>query len=923
MGKVEVRFEQHFKPVGGSDFIGTVHPQGNLGALLEAQHHQLKRRTEFTRAAHGLHPNGSVIFDRLFDDFSRGPAMDASLVLNNRYSLNHKTGAFCLCRRATLGYTSPPSDLGKISDQQGKENMKIPLNWLKDYVDFEDSIESFCDKLTFAGLEVENIETIGGTFEGIMVGEVTAIDPHPDADKLRLCTVEYGAAEPLRVVCGAPNAEVGGKYPFAPVGTTLPCGIKLKKAKIRGVESLGMLCASDELGLSSEHAGLLKLDRALTPGTPLANVMGSPETVIEIEVTPNRPDCLSIIGVAREVAALYGTELKLPSTDLAETSEKIENLVRVEIKDTEKCPRYTARVLTDAKIGPSPEWIARRLEACGIRPINNIVDITNYVLLETGHPLHAFDYTLLKDGKIIVRRAKKDEKFTTLDGEERELTNNMLVIADPEKAVALGGIMGGANTEIRENTSTILLESAGFEPSGIRHTAKTLGLSTDSSYRFQRGVNTDTVEWASRRAAALLAKYTGATCCAGVVNVHPTPKTVNSITVHWANVCKVIGLDIPADEIKTIFDNLEIKILQSDSEKAVVEPPSFRDDLTREIDLIEEIARLHGLDKIPANMPIAQTIPGSHDDRVRAISGLRRALTGLGARETLNYTLVAHPLLDLFGTADRNAREELPHPISTDQSVLRTSLIPQMVESLGRNKSRQIDEALFFEIGRTFTRTKNGPVQRETVCFGLMGPVGRGALDKQRAITEEEVFLWLKGLIEKLLAEQNVSGAVFTAKDTSAFEPGRAIEISVDGTAIGLLGLVNAKARREWRLNDPVAVAELDLTALIDGTGHIEPGSDLPLYPSVERDFAFIVDEAVEHTAVLAAIQQSAPVELEKVELFDLFRSKEMEKGRKSLAYRFIYRSAKGTLTDEQVNAFHEPIGTAVCAATGALIRER
>ncbi|MDD3276987.1 MAG: phenylalanine--tRNA ligase subunit beta, partial [Kiritimatiellales bacterium] len=320
--------------------------------------------------------------------------------------------------------------------------MKFALSWLKEYVDFDDTLEDLSDKLTFAGLEVENIETLGGTFEGVIVGEVLSIEPHPNADKLRLCTVNYGAAETLQVVCGAPNVTVGGKYPFAPVGTTLPCGIKLKKAKIRGVESLGMLCAKDELGLGEDHSGLLVLDSALNPGTPLADVMGPAETVFELEITPNRPDCLSIIGIAREVAAIYGKPLKMPAVELKETSSPVEKEIAVEVQDSVKCPRYTARVLKNAKIGPSPDWMKRRLEACGIRSINNVVDITNYVLLETGHPLHAFDATLIHSGKIIVRHAAKGEKFTTLHDVERQLTDDMLVIADPEKAIALGGVMG-------------------------------------------------------------------------------------------------------------------------------------------------------------------------------------------------------------------------------------------------------------------------------------------------------------------------------------------------------------------------------------------------------------------------------------------------------------------------------------------------
>jgi len=819
--------------------------------------------------------------------------------------------------------------------------MKFPLSWLKELVDFDDTLEGLSDKLTFAGLEVEQIETIGGTFDGVVVGEILTIEPHPNADKLRLCTVEYGANETMRVVCGAPNVETGGKYPFAPVGTTLPGGFTLKRAKIRGEVSMGMLCAKDELGLGEDHSGLLVLDEDLKPGTPFAELMPPPESVFELEITPNRPDCLSIIGIAREVAAIYGTELKMPSIKITESAEAVDLLLSVDIQDAERCPRYTARVLKNAKIAPSPDWMTSRLEACGIRSINNLVDITNYVMLETGHPLHAFDYHLINDGKIIIRRAAAGEKFTTLDETERELTNKMLVIADPEKAVALAGVMGGANTEIKNDTSTVLIESATFEPSGIRHTAKALGHSTDSSYRFQRGVNADTVEWASRRAAALMAELAGAEICAGVIDAYPAPAAKNQISVKWANICKLIGLEIPADEMKQIFQTLEISILASDDEGATLEIPTFRGDLTREVDMIEEVARIHGVDKIPEKLPIAQVVAGTQDDRVRAVNACRKNLAGLGAREILNYTLVNHPLLDLFGKSDD--REELPHPISAEQSVLRTSLIPQMVESLGRNKSRQINDAVFFEIGRTFTKNptrpagtppeEGTPIQTEKVCLGVMGTPGRAVLDTQRSLNEEEIFLWLKGVVCNLLAAQNVAKVKFRPlpalsdkgideKEYGAFEEGRALKVMSGKIQLGVIGLINSKARKEWRLNDPVAAAELDLEPLISNVWKIGTVKDIPLYPATERDFAFVVDESVRHETIIKAINGGAPAELEKIELFDIFRGKSLEKGKKSMAYSFLYRSPKGTLTDDKVNKFHEAAGARVCKATGAIIRE-
>jgi phenylalanyl-tRNA synthetase beta chain len=800
--------------------------------------------------------------------------------------------------------------------------MKVPVGWLKEYVDFEDTIEGLADKLTFAGLEVEAIETIGSDFEGVVVGEVMAVEPHPDADKLRLCAVNYGAAETMQVVCGAPNVEAGGKYPFAPVGTTLPCGITLKKAKIRGVQSMGMLCARDELGLGEDHSGLLVLDAALEPGTPFVKVWGEPETVIELEITPNRPDCLSMIGVAREMAVLYGTELKRPAFEISETEGDVNDEVSVRVDEAEKCPRYTARVLKGAVIGESPEWMRKRLEAAGVRPINNVVDITNYVMLETGHPLHAFDKDLVAGDQIIVRSAEVGEKMHTLDDVERELSEDMLVIADAEKPSAIAGVMGGNVSEISGGTTTILLEAAAFETSSIRHTAKKLGLITDSSYRFQRGVNTDSVEWASRRAASLMCELAGARLCKGLVDVYPQAREKVRIPFSWEYIEGMIGSGISSDEMRAILAALEIGVEDDNGETAVAVVPGFRLDLEREVDLVEEIARIHGVDNVPARTPIAKVVPDSDDSRVRAVSALRNVLQGLGVSEIMNYTLVNHPLLDLFNKENRAEREELPHPISMDQSVMRTSLIPQLVESLGRNHSRQIDEACFYELGRVFRRADGNPVQSETVSLGMMGPVGRSLLDKRAPVKDEEMFVWMKGLVEKLLAAQNIDAVSFKAEDRPEFEAGKAVAVLVDGEPVGCIGLVNKAARDEWRLTGPVAAGEINLDALLKKAFTISKTKDLAQFPSMSRDIALVLDEGVKHEDVVKLVEKANPKDLESFGLFDVYQGKGIEKGKKSLAYTFTYRSDKQTLTDKKVNKAHQKLTDFLCKQLGAALRE-
>jgi phenylalanyl-tRNA synthetase beta chain len=800
--------------------------------------------------------------------------------------------------------------------------MKVPVSWLKDYVDFEDTIEGLADRLTFAGLEVEAVETIGSDFAGVVVGEVLAVEPHPDADKLRLCTVNYGSDETMQVVCGAPNVEAGGKYPFAPVGTTLPCGITLKKAKIRGVESMGMLCAKDELDLGEDHSGLLVLDASLEPGTPFVQIWGEPETVIELEITPNRPDCLSMIGVAREMAVLYGTELKLPSIKLSETENDVNEEISVSVEDTEKCPRYTARVLKHASIGPSPEWMQKRLEAAGIRPISNVVDITNYVMLETGHPLHAFDKALVAGSQIIVRNARSVEKMHTLDDIERNLTEEMLVIADADQPSAVAGVMGGNVSEINDKTSTILLESAAFETASIRHTAKQLGLITDSSYRFQRGVNTGSVEWASRRAAALICELAGAGLCKGVVDVYPQPRQKVKIPFSYTRIENMIGSGVNVDEMRSIFNALDIVLEDDTGDTAVAVAPDFRLDLEREVDLVEEIARIHGVDKVPPNIPLAKVIPDADDSRVRAVAELRGRLQGLGVSEIMNYTLVNHPLLDLFNKGNRDRREELPHPISMDQSVLRTSLIPQLVESMGRNHSRQINEACFYELGRVFNRVDGTPVQSETVSLGMMGPTGRSLLEKRPPVSDEEMFIWMKGLVEKLLAAQKLTDIMFRTEDRPEFETGKAVTVLADDEVIGCMGLVNKTARSEWRLTGPVAAAELQLEALLKNAFVIEKTEDLAAFPSMSRDIALIVDPSVRHEDVVALVRKANPKDLESFGLFDIYEGKGIEKGRKSLAYSFIYRSAAQTLTDKKVNKAHQKLTDFLCEKLGAALRD-
>jgi phenylalanyl-tRNA synthetase beta chain len=811
--------------------------------------------------------------------------------------------------------------------------VKVPLSWLKEYVDWEGSAQDLADRLTFSGSEVESVETVGSDYEGIRVAEVTGIRPHPRAAGLKVCEV-YDGRDLVPVVCGAENFAEGDRVVLAGVGAVLPDGRRIAEATLRGEASRGMLCAEDELGISDDHSGLVRLPAHLSAGTPFSKVAGGADRVIEIEVTPNRPDCLSIIGIAREVAALYGTRLRIPPCEIEESAPPVGDFVRIEVEDADGCPRYTARWLRGLKLGLSPLWMRLRLTRCGVRPINNLVDITNYVMLECGQPMHAFDARRLEESRIVVRRVRPGEKLATLDGVERAITPEMLVIADGRRPVALAGIMGGAGSEIGSQTDTVLLESACFKPSLIRRTAKALSLMTESSYRFERGVDIHLAEWASRRAAGLYMQHAGAEVAAGVADVFPNPPPPREIECRCERVRAMIGADIPDPEIVAILNSLDLEVVRAGGDRCRARIPAFRVDIEAEADLVEEVARVYGLDRVPAPTPRVQLVPGADDRRVRASGICRERLAALGLVEITNYSTVSDGLLDRFGCGDAARRVVIPKPVSADQNVLRESLIPQMVQTLGANRARQIAEAALFEMGRVFFKSGDGAfAEEERVAIGMMGPVGRPDLDKMRPPAEEEVFQWLRGVFEELCASLRlcrersaglaVSALSYAKTDVPCFQKGRAVSIAVEGRACGVMGLIGEALRKEWRLTDPVAVLEVRLDPLL---GHVFEGTALKpvsAYPSVSRDIAIIVDETVRHEDVLTAVKQAASAELVNVRLFDVYRGPGIRAGKKSLAYSFTYRSLDRTLTDEEANAFHARVRDGLAHRLGAEVRDK
>lgn len=798
--------------------------------------------------------------------------------------------------------------------------MKVPISWLRDYVDFECSPQELAERLTLSGTEVGGISVSGADTSGVVVGEILDVRPHPDSDRLVLCSVQDGT-KTCQVVCGARNMGVGDKVPLAGLGAVLPGGLKIEKRDIRGVPSEGMLCAEDELGISSDHSGIMILDPALAAGTPFSEVAGPREEVLETEITWNRQDCLSIIGIAREVAALCGSRLRLPDVSLPAAAAAAG--IQVDIEDPAGCPRYTARLLKDVRLSPSPPWMQRRLRLCGVRPINNVVDVTNYVMIECGQPLHAFDHTLLEEGRIVVRRAAAGEQMATLDGKERPITPDMLVIADAHRPVALAGIMGGAGSEIVDTTRAVLLESACFDPALIKHTSTRLGLTTESSHRFERGVDIGSVEWASRRAAGLMVELSGATLSGDVTDVYPGEAPTCRITCRYERLNALLGIPIPPEDVTAILEGLQIPVVERDSEHCVVSIPTFRRDMEIEADVIEEVVRIHGLEDLPSSVPSGRIDPTADDSRPRAVSQCRSRLVGLGLTEIVNYSFLSAGLLDSVFGGEVTDKVLLPNPVSADYGALRNSLLPQMIETLGRNLARQVDRVALFEIGKVFRVGAGGRVHEEDrLCIGLMGPVGRAGTDLRKPVSGEEAFLWLRGILEALLAAQHVVNVRVKPCASPVLDDGWAVSMELGEGAAGMLGLVRRELRDQWRMRQSVAVAELPLEPLLKGAFALPRGRSVPAYPSVSRDISMFVDEGVRHEQIVETIRRAAPKELTSIERFDSFKLDLEGRSRHSVAYSLVYRSPERTLTDEEANAFHDTIKEALCREMKAEIRD-
>ncbi|MFH1031618.1 MAG: phenylalanine--tRNA ligase subunit beta [Chloroflexota bacterium] len=796
--------------------------------------------------------------------------------------------------------------------------MKVSLKWLKQYVDVILSPADLANRLTMAGNEVKAAEIIGGSWENIVVGQITMVNRHPNADRLSLATVDLGAGQET-VVCGALNLEVGDKIAFARVGARLIDGhtgeaATLKPAKIRGVVSSGMICSEKELAISDKHEGIMVLPADAPIGTALAEYLG--DAIFNIEVTPNRPDCLSIIGVARETAALTGQTLRLPDVTYEETASPITEQVSVEIQAPDLCPRYCASLITGVKIGESPVWMQQRLLACGMRPISDIVDITNYVMLEYGQPLHSFDFAQIRGKKIIVRRANPEETMFTLDGVERKLSPDILVIADEKRPVAVAGVMGGANSEVEAGTTSILLEAASFNPVSIHYTSRALGLPSEASMRFERGISAELAMPALIRATQLIAELGGGKVAKGVIDVYPGRKKSEPIPLSTTEVKRVLGVEFSLDRIMATLTSLGFECKQADSAVSA-SPPYWRSDIRLTVDLIEEVARIIGYDAIPNTM-LSQSIPRQNPESIIKLKDeVRRYITGFGFQELVTYSLVSQDVLNKLSPEDATTESvlRLMNPMTAEQEYFRPNLRPNLLSALSLNRKFEDDSIRLFEVGRVYIpRVKDLPDEREILCGVLSGP----RINKWWQASEAFDFFDAKGVVESLLRQLGVD-ASFEPSSEGSLHTAKQAAIVTGGNKLGVVGELHPKVLAAFELTEPAYLFEIDLMKLLPFTLEHKPFQPIPRFPAVVRDLALVVSADITHRKVLDIIN-SFPL-IVQVAIFDVYTGEPIPAGKKSLAYRIIFRSPDHTLTDSEVDSVQKQILDKLSGELGATLR--
>lgn len=781
--------------------------------------------------------------------------------------------------------------------------MLVPLKWLRDYVDIDVDTKEFADMMTMTGSKVEKVEFFGQETNGVEVCKILEIDKHPDADKLKVTKVEVADGQTLQIVTNATNIKVGDFVPVARIGAVLPDNFKIKKGKLRGVLSEGMFCGCEELTIPSQYVEeykkngiyILDYEKEYELGKDVREVLGINDALIEFEITSNRPDCRSIIGIAREAAVTLGKDLKVPEINVKGSDEKMNFEIDVQ---TDLCKRYSAKVVKDVKVKPSPYWMQRRLIEAGMRPINNIVDITNYVMLELGQPLHAFDLDDIKYDKMTVKLAEEGEKFVTLDGVERTLDKDTLVIGNKDKTLDLAGIMGGQNSEIKDTTTSILIEGASFSKENIRATSKKLGLRTEASSRFEKGIDINLTEIAVNRACQLIEMLECGVVLDGMLDYYPEKEEVQKIVVNPVRINKLLGVEVKIDEFINILEKLEFKTNLISSDKLELEVPSFRLDITEDADILEEIARIYGYENIPSHSLEGNATAGVKTKKQKFIDSIKSNSISCGLNEILTYSFVSPKGVDNINLDENDSKREfvkIMNPLGEETSVMRTTLIPNMLNIISTNISHKVEEAYLFECGNTFIPQENLPKEVKKYCIGMYG--------------KEADFFELKGIIEEVLENVGLKNyEVEPEKNNNTFHPGRCANLVLEGKVLGTFGELHPDVIENYNLGQRVYVAEIDIDLVFENTDETKIYTQLPKYPSTSRDIALLVKDEIFVKQIEDIIKANSSDIVESYKLFDVYKGAQIEEGYKSIAYTITYRSKDKTLTDEEVSTVHDKI---------------
>lgn len=805
--------------------------------------------------------------------------------------------------------------------------MLVSLEWLKDYVSTQDlAPEDLAEKITRSGIEVDAVIDRASGMDKVVVGYVVSKEKHPEADKLNICQVDVGEAEPQQIICGAPNVDAGQKVIVARPGAHLPGGIKIKKAKLRGHESNGMICSLQELGIEGKLVpkayaeGIYVLPADAEVGSDALEVLGLRDTVLELGLTPNRSDALSMLGVAYEVGAILSEEVKYPEIEYHTSSEKAGDLLKLRVEDLQANPMYVAKVVKNVKIAESPMWLQHRLMAAGVRPHNNVVDVTNYILMEYGQPLHAFDYDSLATGEIVVRKATEGEKITTLDDQERTLKATDLVITNGKEPVAIAGVMGGANSEVTETTTTVVIESAYFDGLTVRQTSRNLGLRSDASARFEKGVDPNRVIPAAERAAALLAELAGGEVLEGTCIVDELDKTPARVVVSPDFINERLGMKISLEDMLSILERLKFGV-EAANGLLIIDAPTRRQDIKIEEDIVEEIARLYGYDEIPMTLPEGANQVGQLTAYQANRRVVRDYLEGAGLYQAVTYSLTSEALSQRFALKAEPVTRLLM-PMSEDRSTLRQSLIPHLIEAAAYNVARKADSVALYEVGSVFLgQTEEGlPFEEEHVAAVLTGKW----LDHAWQGEKKEVdFFVLKGIIEGVIGKLGLTDRIaFVKTEVAGLHPGRTASILLDGEQVGIIGGLHPAEQKSWGVKDTY-VMEMNLVALLHANASAAPlgYKAVPRFPAMSRDIALVMDRATAAGEVITAIRSAGVKLLKDIRVFDVYEGEKMEAGKKSVAFSLTYFDPERTLTDDEVVAAHNKVLKAIATIEGTEVR--